>query len=139
MGAAWLLGGLWDRLDVGDELLNLAKARRFEDPEGVVRCILAVVANRALAPLSKHATPEWLRGDVFVPDVPNWVYDERLYRAMDFLLTTDEDLQKTVFFSTANLLNLDVGLLLGTAVRNRSRIAGDRVDMVQAGGGSSGW
>lgn len=112
MGAAWLLHGLWNRLDIGGELLKLAKKRRFADPEGLVGCIHAMVANRALAPMSKHATPEWLYEDVFVPEAPDKVYDERLYRAMDFLLTTNDELQKTVFFSTANLLNLEVDLLL---------------------------
>jgi hypothetical protein len=112
MGAAWLLKGLWDRLDIGVELKKLAEVRSFPDPEGVVGCILAMVANRALDPMSKHATPAWLTGDVFVPETPDDVYDERLYRAMDFLLTTEEELQKAVFFSTADLLNLEVDLLL---------------------------
>jgi hypothetical protein len=112
MGAAWILKGLWDRLEIGAELKALAEARSFADPEGVVGCILAMVANRALEPMSKHATPAWLAGDVYVPETPDDVYDERLYRAMDFLLTTEVELQKAVFFSTANLLNLEVDLLL---------------------------
>ncbi len=75
-------------------------------------CIFAMVANRALEPLSKHATAAWLEGDVFVPAVPEDIYDERLYRAMDFLLEAGDEVQRTVFFATADLLNLEVDLLL---------------------------
>ena len=112
VGAAWLLRGLWERLGIGAELLALAKKAKVNDPGGLVGCILAMVVNRAIEPLSKHATPRWIEEDVFVPDVPRELYDERLYRAMDFLVTTEDALQKAVFFSTASLLNLDVDLLL---------------------------
>jgi hypothetical protein len=112
MGAAWLLHGLWRRLGVGTALETLASAKGLPDADGVAGCIFAMVANRALEPLAKHATPEWLEADVFVPDVPADIYDERLYRAMDFLLSTGEELQRTVYYATADLLNLDVDLLL---------------------------
>jgi hypothetical protein len=112
MGSAWLLRGLWDRLEIGSELSKLATARGVTDPARATSCIFAMVANRALEPLSKHATPPWLEGDVFVPDAPEKVYDEQLCRAMDFLVGADEELQRAVFFSTADLLNLEVDLLL---------------------------
>ena len=112
MGAAWMLEGLWEKLSIGDELQKLAKARRFPDPEGVVGAILAMVVNRAIDPMSKHATPEWLDGDVYVSGAPEDLYDERLYRAMDFLLATEDELQKAVFFNVADLYNLEVDLLL---------------------------
>jgi hypothetical protein len=112
IGTAWLLHGLWKQLGIGRELLALAKGSKVADPEGVVGCILAMVVNRAIEPMAKHATPRWLEEDVYVPDVPDELYDERLYRAMDFLLSAGDELQKAVFFSTANLLNLEVDLLL---------------------------
>lgn len=112
MGSAWLLRGVWNRLEIGKELAKLAKKRRFADPQGLAACILAMVANRALEPLSKHATPSWLEGDVYLPGGPDEVYDEQLYRSMDFLLEASEEIQKTVFFTTATLLNLEVDLLL---------------------------
>ena len=112
VGAAWLLSGLWHRLGIDRELTSLAKGTRASEPEAVAGRIFAMVANRALEPMSKHATPEWLAGDVYVPGVPEDVYDEQLYRAMDFLLAVSEQLQQRVFFSTADLLNLEVDLLL---------------------------
>ncbi|MFH1530995.1 MAG: IS1634 family transposase [Pseudomonadota bacterium] len=56
--------------------------------------------------------PEWLEQSVWASEVPDALYDEKLYRAMDFLLETDAALQKKVFFSTADLLSLEVDLLL---------------------------
>jgi transposase len=44
--------------------------------------------------------------------VPDGIYDEQLYRAMDFLLAASDELQKRVFFSVADLLNLEVDLVL---------------------------
>jgi hypothetical protein len=70
-----------------------------------------MAANGALEPLSKHATPTWLEGEVFVPAVPEGVYDERLYRAMDLLVGAGEELQRAVYDATADLLNLEVDLL----------------------------
>jgi hypothetical protein len=46
-----------------------------------------------------------------MPDVPEDLYDERLYRAMDFL-RHGEEVQKSVYTATADLLNLEVDLLL---------------------------
>jgi hypothetical protein len=112
MGGAWLLSGLWQRLGIGAELTRLAKSRRVPAPEDLTGRIFAMVANRALEPKSKHATPDWLSGEVYVPGVPQEVYDEQLYRAMDFLLEVSDELQQRVFFSTADLLNLEVDLLL---------------------------
>ena len=112
MGGAWLLRRLWERIGADKDLVKLARQRRFEDANAVEGTIFAMVANRALKPLSKHATGAWLETGVWAPGVPERVYDEQMYRAMDFLLGAQEEVQKSVFFSTADLLNLDVDLLL---------------------------
>lgn len=112
MGGAWLLRKLWERIGADKDLVKLARTRRFEDADAVEGTIFAMVANRGLKPLSKHATGPWLETGVYAPGVPEQVYDEQLYRAMDFLLGAEEEIQKSVFFSTADLLNLDVDLLL---------------------------
>lgn len=112
MGGAWLLRGLWDQLDIHATLVQVARQQRVPDPETVAGCIWTMVANRALEPLSKHALPEWLASDAYLPGAPEAIYDEQLYRAMDFLLDHGEALQQAVFFASADLLNLDVDLLL---------------------------
>jgi transposase len=69
-----------------------------------------MVANRALAPDSKRGVEEWVREDVALGS-PEPLSLQHLYRAMDFLLQQGETMQREVFFSTADLLNLEVDLL----------------------------
>jgi len=69
-----------------------------------------MVANRALAPESKRGVEEWAREDVALGN-PEPIELQHLYRAMDILLEYSEHIHKEVFFSTADLLNLEVDLL----------------------------
>lgn len=109
MGAAWVLHGLWKQLRIDRALAGLwAKRGQGADPTGP---IFAMAANRALAPASKHAIPEWVARDVVLPEVDS-LSDDQLYRAMDFLISAEAKLQEEVFFSAADLLNLRVDLLL---------------------------
>jgi transposase len=51
-------------------------------------------------------------GDVCLPGVGELGSDPQVfYRAMDFLLDCDEEIQREVFFSVANLLNLEVDVI----------------------------
>jgi hypothetical protein len=112
MGAAWLLRGLWQRLKVEKDLRAVAAGQGSKQPEWVEGAIFAMVANRALEPVSKHALPPWLEKSGYAPGVSEDVYDEALYRAMDLLLAGEDEVQRTVFFAAADLFNLDVDLLL---------------------------
>ena len=69
-----------------------------------------MVANRALAPDSKLAVEEWAKEDVFL-DGGEQIQVQHLYRAMDFLLDNEESIQHEVFWSVANLLNLEVDVI----------------------------
>ncbi len=51
------------------------------------------------------------------------------YRAMDFLLDCDEEIQREVFFSVANLLNLEVDVIVfGTSSTSFETEAEDEED-----------
>ena len=69
-----------------------------------------MAANRALDPLSKRGVEEWVKEDVVIPGVEE-IPLQQLYRAMDFLLENEAELQKQVYYSVANLLNLEVDIL----------------------------
>ena len=78
----------------------------------VERLLFALVCNRALAPSSKRAALEWAAEDVQLPGVSALGSDpQAFYRAMDFLLECDEEIQREVFSSVANLLNLEVDVI----------------------------
>jgi transposase len=111
LGGAWVLDHLWRRLGVGAALEHVA-ARRKVTP-AVERLIFCLVANRALQPMSKLAALEWAQQDAWLPGVGELGADPQIfYRAMDFLLDCDEEVQREVFFAVADLLNLEVDLIL---------------------------
>jgi hypothetical protein len=110
-GGAYVLDALWQRLSIPEALGRAATGRKL-DPR-VERVLFTLVCNRALAPSSKLAALAWAASDVALPGVGALGGDPQVfYRAMDFLLEADEAIQREVFFAVANLLNLEVDVLL---------------------------
>ncbi|MGZ6670443.1 MAG: hypothetical protein ACXVH3_37985 [Solirubrobacteraceae bacterium] len=111
MGGAWVLDHLWRRLGVGRAIVGVAADRRVTPL--VERLLFCLVANRALDPMSKLAALEWAQQDAWLPGVGELGGDPQIfYRAMDFLLDCDEQVQREVFFAVSDLLNLEVDLIL---------------------------
>ena len=108
LGGAWLLDGLWARLGLGEILARLLRGRRL-DP-AAERALFAMVANRALAPSSKLSCAAWVSERVTIPGLAE-LSDDACYRAMDWLLEIEPALAEGVYWSVANLLNLEVDLL----------------------------
>jgi len=110
IGAAWLLHGLWARLEIGQAIKRVADGRRFTT--AVERVLFALVANRAIEPMSKLSAAEWATQDVVIPGLAG-MDDDQAYRAMDLLVEADTQgqVQEAVFFAVAHLLNLEVDLL----------------------------
>ena len=111
IGATWLLDGLWRQLGIAGALGEVLDRRRFST--AVERVLFALVAGRAVAPASKLATAEWVREDAVIPGLARMDKDQAC-RAMDLLVDADTDarVQQAVFFAVADLLNLEVDLLL---------------------------
>ncbi len=110
IGTAWLLDALWARLEIGTSIKRVADGRRFTT--AVERVLLALVANRAIEPMSKLGAAEWASEDVAIPGLAA-MDDDQAYRAMDLLVEADTQgkVQEAVFFAVANLLNLEVDVL----------------------------
>ena len=110
LGGVWLLDGLWKMLGVDRALADVLGSRRFSTD--VERILFALVANRALDPLSKLAASEWACEDVPIPGLAG-MDEDQCYRAMDLLVEADSaaKVQEAVFFACADLLNLEVDLL----------------------------
>lgn len=135
MGGAWVLDDLWRRLGVGEALRRVAARRRVTPL--VERLLFALVANRALEPMSKLAALEWARADTWLPGIGELGSDPQIfYRAMDFLLDCDEEVQREVFFSVADLLNLEVDLILFDTTSTYFEIPAERGDGFRAFGKS---
>jgi hypothetical protein len=107
-GGGYLLDRLWRRLGIDAVIVGLARGRRVT--AAVERLLFALVCNRALAPCSKLAALEWAAEEVCLPGVLG--SDPQIfYRAMGFLLDCDEQIQREVYCSVANLLNLEVDVI----------------------------
>lgn len=111
IGTVHLLDGLWRALDVDAALRKVLGSRRFTT--NVERVLFALVANRAIDPMSKLSAAEWATYDVAI-DGLEAMDEDQAYRAMDLLVEADApaEVQEAVFFAVADLLNLEVDLLL---------------------------
>ena len=108
MGGAWALDGIWRMLRIDRTLGRLLEGRRLD--ARAERVIFALVANRALEPLSKLAASKWVRERAWIDGLGE-LDEDACYRAMDWLLEVEEELAAAVYFATAELLNLEVDLL----------------------------
>ncbi len=111
LGGVHLLDGLWKQLGIDKALRELLGTRRFTTD--MERVLFALVANRALDPASKRAAADWAVHDVAIDGLGD-LSDDQAYRAMDLLVEADATagVQEAVFFAVANLLNLDVDVIL---------------------------
>ena len=107
-GGAWLLDGLWGRLGLPAILARALDGRR-RDPL-VERVLFALVANRALEPMSKLSCAAWVREKAAIPGLAE-LDEDRCYRAMDRLLEVEAEVTEQVHWSVATLLDLEVDLL----------------------------
>ncbi|MGZ6576301.1 MAG: IS1634 family transposase [Solirubrobacteraceae bacterium] len=135
MGGAWVLDHLWRRLGVGRAIVGVAADRRVTPL--VERLLFCLVANRALDPMSKLAALEWAQQDAWLPGVGELGGDPQIfYRAMDFLLDCDEQVQREVFFAVSDLLNLEVDLILFDTTSTYFEIPAEREDELRRFGES---
>ena len=105
-GDVYTLQALWQRLGIGEVINEQVAARRLGFD--VERALFAMVANRALAGCSKlYCYEQWLREDVRIAGTQALSL-QHLYRAMDFLETNKEAIERAIFFRVADLLSLDV-------------------------------
>ena len=108
LGGAWLLDGLWARLGLPAILARALRGRR-RDPD-VERVLFAMVANRALEPMSKLSCATWVSEQAAIPGLTE-LDEDRAYRAMDWLLEVEALVTEQVYWSVATLLDLEVDLL----------------------------
>src|SRR5512142_2950720 len=106
---AWVLGRVWELLEIGAAISRAAEGRRLDGP-AAERVIFALTGQRALEPASKLAATRWVAERVFIEGCPGFS-DDQAYRAMDFLLAALEEIASGIFWSVAHLLNLDAGIV----------------------------
>lgn len=107
-GTVLAIEALWEKLDIGKKLRKLCKKKKLKAP--YERALLAMTANRLCNPESKLGVWDRWLDTVYLPTC-NSVKLDHMYEAMDFLHDHIAEVEDAVFFSTANLFNLDVDLI----------------------------
>jgi len=108
-GAVYVMEQLWREIGIGEELSRCMRKARTTQP--FERALFAMVANRALCPYSKlYCWEQWVGEEVFLPSASRLEL-QHLYRAMDFLEEEKADIEETIYFKMADLMNADVDVI----------------------------
>ena len=107
-GGIFLLAELWRRFHFHKILSGPMMEKNYRTP--VLMAIFSMIANRCLSPSSKLAITDWVEKQVYIPELTK-IDVQVLYRAMDFLLDHQEELEREIYWSVADILNLEVDIL----------------------------
>jgi hypothetical protein len=108
-GGIWVLEQLWNELGIDSILKRQAGVKR--STLRLLDAIFVMVTNRTLEPVSKlYCWEQWLREEVFLPR-GNDLELHHLYLGMDLLENHKEEIEKSVYFAMADLMNADVDLI----------------------------
>ena len=107
-GRVMVIEALWERLGIGKTLRDLCRAKRID--ASYERALLAMAANRLCEPESKLGVWDRWLSKVYLPSCQGLKLDQ-MYEAMDVLYYNAEEVERSIFFHTADLLNLQVDLI----------------------------
>jgi hypothetical protein len=108
LGCPLVVEALWERLGLRKTLQDIEKTANVQVP--YERALLAMVANRLCEPESKLGVWDRWLSKVYLPSCQGLKL-RHMYEAMDLLHAHAEKVEKTVFFQTADLFNLEVDLI----------------------------
>ena len=109
-GVPYLADALWSRLLLPAFFARQLRNRKYET--AVERALFTMVAHRLADPGSKRACSEWLALDAWIPGARGLTL-QHLYRAMDFLDDTHEEIEIALYqhrrtlFDRANVVYFD--------------------------------
>jgi transposase len=108
LGTVLVIEALWEKIGLKKTLTDLAAGNGV--PQSYERALLAMTANRLCSPESKLGVwDRWLE-TVYLPSCAGLKL-RHMYEAMDLLHEHAAEVEKAVFFHTANLFNLEVDLI----------------------------
>ena len=107
-GCVMAIDALWERLGIGEIIRDICKANRLDFSHE--RALLAMTANRLCEPESKLGVWDRWLSKVYLPSCDGLKLDQ-MYEAMDVLYYNAASIERSIFFHTADLLNLQVDLI----------------------------
>jgi transposase len=132
LGCVLVIEALWERLGISKELRDICKAKKIKVP--YERALLAMVANRLCEPESKLGVWDRWLSKVYLPSCKSLKL-EQMYEAMDLLYDHRQQIEKNIFFHTADLFNLKVDLIFYDTTTASFSIDYEDEDPEELGGG----
>jgi transposase len=108
LGTVFAIEALWERLEIGKTLRDIIKKHKLKVPYD--KALLAMTSNRLCEPESKLGVWDRWLDTVYLPSCDGLKLDH-MYEAMDLLYEHAAEIEKNIFFHTANLFNLNVDLI----------------------------
>jgi len=107
-GCVLAIESLWQRLGLQKTLSDITRKKKLR--VAYERALLAMTANRLCEPESKLGVWDRWLCKIYLPTCDGLKL-KHMYEAMDLLHGHKEQVEKNVFFQTANLFNLEVDLI----------------------------
>jgi hypothetical protein len=108
LGAVAAVEAVWARLGLDDWF---AKVGADRGAEVLPDAAFAMVANRLVDPCSKRRLPEWVDGDVAMPEGFTPPSADQYYRALDAIADAKEATESELYGALCDLTNLDLRLV----------------------------
>ena len=108
LGCPVVIEALWERLGLKKTIDDIVRAKNLRMP--YERALFAMTANRLCEPESKLGVWDRWLSKVYLPSCKD-VKLRHMYEAMDLLYEHADEIEKNVFFHTADLFNLEVDLI----------------------------
>ncbi|MCQ3805474.1 MAG: IS1634 family transposase [Acidimicrobiia bacterium] len=108
VGAVAAAAAVWEQLGLGGFFAKVGAERRADVLEDAV---LAMVANRLVAPCSKRRLLEWTEHDVIMPSGWSAPSLDQYYRALDAVADTKNETEEHLYRRLCNLTNLNLRLV----------------------------
>jgi transposase len=109
-GTVEVIKFLWEKLGIGEVLRTIGEQEGYGCPKSYEQALLAMTANRLCEPESKLGVWDRWLSKVYFPCGDELKLDH-MYESMDYLYDHAKEIEKSVFFHTANLFNLEVDLI----------------------------
>lgn len=132
LGCVLVIETLWVQLGIGKQLRDICMAKKIKVP--YERALLAMVANRLCESESKLGVWDRWLSKVYLPSCDSLKL-EQMYEAMDLLYEHRQQIEKNIFFHTADLFNLKVDLIFYDTTTASFSIDYEDEDFDEPGGG----
>lgn len=128
-GIILILRRLWEQ--IGLDVLFKRYLKQYKYRSDLSEAIFSLAISRLISPGSEYHTAGWLNA-CYEPKWQN-IQLQHLYRALDFLERRKSDLEKDLFFKTANLFNQELDLVMFDTTSIKYWGEGEGIDVLQYG------